>query len=95
MRRRFILIVPRLNEKTENQLLHFIGGQRLQWWHWFDNAWLIIDLEGKLDAKALGNSLNEIGISDYYVQLVPDNSFWAARLPGEKLRWMSEVWDTK
>ena len=58
MKKRFILLLNSSSPQQNEAFLAAIRAHQIVWWHWFPNAWLIVNPPGNLTAEELRDMAN-------------------------------------
>lgn len=99
MKRRFIVsITGEISKEKANDFTNYIKENKLAWWHWLSNTWLIIDSHDKIDIKMIRDKAKEIFASYNLVIEVKDGG-WAGFGPkGEDkdmFAWIKKYWSNE
>lgn len=58
--KKFIIALDNSNSEKNDKFLEYINDNNLNWWHWINNFWIVIDSEDSLTALDLRNVVYEI-----------------------------------
>jgi len=92
------LLFFRPNTVANYLALRFINANRLGWWHWLDNFWLLVDLKGELDAIRLTDKVKASfpGVHNLVIELNEAGDTWYGFGPnsGEQnmFNWLQKNW---
>ena len=99
MKKRFIIC---LNDNTtkeqDKKFIEFIKENKLGWWHWLSNTWLISDSNGKLNAPDLRSKLKEFFPNNFNMvfEFGEDQERWAGYGTKNKDKdmfdWLKKNW---
>ena len=97
MSRRFIVAVNTLTAEQEKQFAADLNNAGLDWWHWIQNFWLVIDRSNQYGAENIRNHLANImpGRFSMIMEVEPTGN-WAGFGPtGDQLsmsQWLEDSW---
>ena len=96
MRNRYIVnITGEISKEKNEAFLQFIKNNKLAWWHWLSNTWLIVDTKSKIDLVSLRDKTKEIFKADNLIIQVNDGK-WAGFGPNNEERnmftWLKNNW---
>lgn len=99
MKKRFIIGIENLNKEESLKIRDFLAKNELDWWHWIDNFWLIIDPNGTKDVMFFKENLFKI-IPPHRLLIMgtETKADWAGYGPKsdkyDMFDWLHNQWDT-
>ncbi|MEP0712983.1 hypothetical protein [Algoriphagus sp.] len=99
MKKRFIICLNESTPEQEKVFIEYIKSQKLGWWHWLTNIWLISDRNGKLDCEIIRDKAMEVFAQEYVIviELSSNHDTWAGYGPSSDkknmFKWLEENWE--
>jgi len=99
MKKRFVLGINSSTVDQDQELIKFLDLEKLDYWHWLSNMWLVVDIDGKKNASELSDSLMSIYTGENVIVLELDatSDSWSGFGPkGESknmFTWLHEKWE--
>jgi hypothetical protein len=98
MTRRYIVVVSNLNNDDARAFTAFLRANKMLWWHWIEQCWLIVDRGDDDHQKAIRDYLHELSSSKRAIVIDADFAgYWVGFGPasGEKdmFKWLKSTWD--
>jgi hypothetical protein len=98
VRKRFIVMLASATKEQNQALMAQLSG-KYGWWTWMPTAWLVIDPEGELSAKALRDltGITHPNVRKLVLEFSEDgNEAWAgygpSKPPQEMFKWIRQTW---
>ena len=97
MSRRFVVAVNTLTTEQERAFAQALSASGLDWWHWIQNIWLVIDRSDKFTPEGIRDYLNDImpGRFSLIMEVQPMGA-WAGFGPtGDQMdmgQWIKTSW---
>jgi hypothetical protein len=90
--RRFIIVTDRTTPEARNKLSTWLKEDELvAWWHWFQNAWLVVDPSDR--EPAWWRDQVQAKITPGHVMVIEaDGGSWAAYGRRKAFNWLKEQW---
>ena len=98
MKKRFVVMIETSSKEQNDSFLEWIKEERLGWWHWFQNVWLLSNSRGHLSASDIRDKLKEFyGTANTLVlELRGADDTWSGRGPKNEKRnmfkWIKSNW---
>lgn len=98
MKKRFIVLIERSTKDQNESFLSWIKGQKLSWWHWFQNVWLLSNSSGSFSAESIRDNVKEFypGANIFVEELREGEGTWAGLGPNSEERnmfsWLRRTW---
>jgi hypothetical protein len=94
MTKRFVIGTANLTSEQEDELLSYIRSNKVAWWHWFPNFWLIKDSSGILTASGLRDAVRN---ADCLVMEIDGDITWATHggknsAGNSMTNWLKKTW---
>lgn len=97
MTKKFIVVIDNSKKEQDDAFLEYIKKNNLNWWHWINNLWLLIDYSGNLSAVQLRDLLQTYYPEINCIVFEHNDEPWAGRGPGGQDRnmftWLNGTWD--
>lgn len=99
MKNRFIVCVDNSTKSQDNQFIEFLNENRLGWWHYLQNTWMIVDSSGQITITDLRDYAKEAFDNEYNMcfQLYEGEGTWSGFGPTSDNRnmfkWIRENWN--
>lgn len=96
MKRRFIVAVQGLKQEQETDFVAYLRKERLGWWHWIANTWLVTTKREDITAADLRDTLREIASPNRCIVIeVTGASRWSGtRDDKDMFDWIRSTWMT-
>ena len=92
----YIVAVSGLTDIEEREFIEFARANGMNWWHWIENIWLLIDPDERFDAARIRDKLRAMKSSKrcIVIEKNPDYETWAEFGPQEKdlFNWVKKNW---
>ena len=100
MKKRFIVLIDAKISRDEKKFLSWIKSEKLGWWHWIDNVWLLTNNKGHLQASQIRDKLHEVfGGRNLVIELTDSSDTWSGRGPKREnsnmFKWIHDNWNRK
>ena len=98
MKKRFVIIIEVSTKEQNDAFLAWIKAEKLGWWHWFQNTWLLSNPAGSLRASGIRDKLREcFGTANTLVlELKNGEDTWAGFGPKtddkDMFKWLRKNW---
>jgi hypothetical protein len=98
MKKRFVIAVNSANAAQQEALVQFFKDQKVGWWHWLSNLWLVTDSRGQLSAASIRGTLKQIlpGVHTVVLELNDEGDTWAGFGPNTEnksmFKWLKDHW---
>ncbi len=98
MKKRFVVALDSSAKSQNESFISYIKDNRLGWWHWIGNFWLLVDSSGTLTAAKLRTDLGEIyqGVNKLVLELRDNDDTWAGFGPKtenkDMFAWLKRNW---
>lgn len=98
MKKRFVLIIESSTKDQNDAFLVWVKEQRMGWWHWFQNAWLLSNPSGNLTASVIRDKAGEYfpGENTLVIELKEGEGTWSGFGPKSEKRsmfaWLKRNW---
>lgn len=99
MKKRFIVCYNNnISKEEEMNFVQFIKDNKLSWWHWISNMWLLVDSSGQMTASILRNKICELYSRNrvMVIELGEDKDTWSGfgpTKPKNMFDWVKRNWD--
>lgn len=96
--KRFIISIDSSNNAQNKALIDFIKSNKVAWWHWLENSWLIVDPAEKLTARKIRDALGKTHpkVNTLVIELRKGGDTWSGFGPAGKKRnmfdWLKNTW---
>ena len=80
MKKRFIVCYNNnIPKEEEIKFVQFAKDNKMGWWHWIDNVWLLVDYSGQMTAPILRDKVCKLhsGSRVIIIELAEDKDTWA------------------
>lgn len=101
MKKRFIICVNNSTKEQENNFVEFLKSQKVGWWHWLSNTWLISDNNGKTNASYWRDHSRDVFENEniLVIEINNEKDTWSGFGPStdEKnmFKWLHDNWKKK
>lgn len=98
MKKRFVVLIESSSEEQNNSFLSWIRQERLGWWHWFQDAWLLSDPTGDQTAISVRDKVWECfpGSNTLVIELGEGEGTWSGFGPKSEKKdmfsWIRKNW---
>ncbi len=98
MKKRFIICINKSTKEQENNFVKFINNEKVGWWHWLSNTWLISDSNGKTSASYWRDNVTAIFDQEHVLvfELGNDRDTWSGFGPtsgdNNMFKWIKDHW---
>ncbi len=100
-KKRFIVSLNEATEAQQSAFIKYLDANNLNWWHWINNTWYIIDNTGRRNSKDIGAMVLPIFPNVFFiVSDVPQGDYWWGYGPNNEVdpkqnmfKWLWESWD--
>ncbi|MBP6739569.1 MAG: hypothetical protein KA146_06245 [Leptospiraceae bacterium] len=98
MKKRFIVCVTGSTDEEDMTFINFIKDNKLGWWHWISNVWLIVDSHGVFSVSELRDYVKEIFSGEHLlvIELNEQGDTWAGFGPATESKnmfdWIKKSW---
>jgi hypothetical protein len=93
MTRRYVVAVEEMTKPQEEEFLAYIRSERMGWWHWISNFWLLIDRHDAVTASAIRDKLREISEPSRCLVMQVDHITWSGMRNDPKMfEWIKSTW---
>src|SRR5579871_1603340 len=94
MIRRFVISVDAEMPDEQARITDYFKVQGLQYWHWLQHQWLVVDYQDKWNVISLRNALNKLAPTrnNFVIQIKEDWNWMAMHVPKEAIDWINEHW---
>ena len=98
MIRHFVILVDsEITVQQRNALTQRFKSLASAWWHWIDNAWLILDKNDQLTCRSLRNIVTATapGVNTLVLQITPTtwSGFGPSNPQSNMFTWLSDTWN--
>jgi hypothetical protein len=93
MPRRIVILVDDSDRLTRNRITEALRDSSAAWWHWFQDAWLVVDPEDRSLSfwRDLVLGLSPGGTRILVLPVDPTGG-WSAVAPEEARAWLHGTW---
>jgi hypothetical protein len=88
---RFVVIAKAPPAPVKNRISEKLRELEVGWWHWYQDAWLIVDREDR-PSTWWRDRLREWGLRQFIVFQVPAGARWSAFGKKEYSEWLHRNW---
>ena len=98
MKKRFIVCISDFTKDKDVKFIEFIRNNRLGWWHWLPNTWLLSDPNGKLSVKQIRDQVRQIYDNEHVLVIEINNvgDTWSGFGPSSEqknmFKWIKNNW---
>ncbi|WP_288786062.1 hypothetical protein [uncultured Bacteroides sp.] len=98
MKKRFIVCYNNnIPKEEEIKFVQFAKDNKMGWWHWIDNVWLLVDYSGQMTAPILRDKVCKLhsGSRVIIIELAEDKDTWAGfgpATPKNMFDWVKRNW---
>ena len=98
MTKRFVVLLGSATKDQDDAFLNFIKSNRLGWWHWFPNSWLLKKLNSDIGASDLRDAARDIygRANNLVIELNDNEDTWSGFGPKtenkDMFHWIRENW---
>ena len=98
MKKRFVVIIENSTKEQNDSFLEWIRGEKVGWWHWFQNVWLLSNVGGDLTSKGVRDKVREFfpGANTLVLELRENEGTWSGFGPvgGKRnmFAWLKKSW---
>ncbi|MDP9524256.1 hypothetical protein [Pseudomonas putida] len=99
MKKRFVVMIDSSTDEQNNEFLKWVKKEKVGWWHWINNSWLISNRSGHLSAGTIRDKITEIfpGENTLVIELSEGEGTWSGYGPtkegNDMFRWIKENWN--
>lgn len=98
MKKRFIIAANFLTPDQERKFARYLAENKLSWWHWVKNYWLVVDKTSNLSCKKFRGEIKKIiGSTSVLVMEISGVNAWAGSVDSsstsETFDWLDKVWN--
>jgi len=69
MRNKFVILVDSSNKLRDKKFADFLRNSSFGWWHWLNNAWLVVDGSGEMTLSELKDKVKSRFPKDRFIIL--------------------------
>lgn len=98
MKKRFILSLDSSTTEQDELFEKFVDENGLDWWHWLNNLWLLVDPKGNFSASEIRDEANRIypHVNKLVLEIRSDDDTWSGFGPSkpekDMFKWIKENW---
>ena len=98
MKKRFVVCYSdNIPKEKEMHFIQFIKDNKLGWWHWISNMWLLVDSSGQMTASILRDKICKLYSENrvMVIELDGDRDTWAGfgpTQPKNMFDWIKQNW---
>ena len=89
--RRIIVIKDQAPVESRNKLSDWIKTQRVGWWHWFQQAWLLTDPQDR-PVSWWRDQIRDLLDKEFVLVIDADGGTWSAFAKSESFDWFKKNW---
>lgn len=99
MKKRFIILLDSTDDAQNKALIEWIKENKLGWWHWFQNSWLLASHSGNWTAGKIRDKLCEFfpGANILVFELNEGEGSWSGfgptKEPKDMFGWLRKNWE--
>jgi hypothetical protein len=96
--KRFVVLVQSATKGQDDAFLGYIKANKLSWWHWLPNSWLLKGINTELKAANIRDAAREAftGAHIFVIELNEDGDTWSGFGPKTERRnmfaWIHKSW---
>ena len=101
MKKRFVVALGSSTSQQNEAFKEYIRTQRVGWWHWLPNVWLLSNPNGTLSAKKLRDDLKTLypRIYSLVLELSDGEDTWSGFGPTTEgrhmFKWLHDNWGSE
>jgi hypothetical protein len=93
MTRRYAVAVEGMTKQQEEEFIAYLREERMPWWHWIENVWLLVDRRDTITASAIRDKLRDIAHPHRCLVMQVEPKSWSGVRDDEKMfNWLKLVW---
>lgn len=93
MTRRFVISAMEISTEDEKNFIEYLRTNRLGWWHWLNNFWLIVDKHDNITAANLRDELKKYSGFRRGIVMQVEKVTWAGFRDDPKMfDWVKSTW---
>lgn len=98
MKKRFIICIDKSTKEQDLFFIEYLKTNKVAWWHWLSNTWLVSNTSGQLTASGLRDKLKEIFTGEHTLvfEITATNDTWAGFGPQSDSKnmfaWLKTNW---
>jgi len=98
MKNRFIVVLNESTSEQDKEFIKYIKSEKIGWWHWIDNLWMLRTTNEKISAQSLRDKIGEIypSVRIMVFELGEKRDTWSGRGPKTEEKnmftWIKKNW---
>jgi hypothetical protein len=94
----FVVAMADMDDKQSLEVTN-IFKDKVGWWHWINNFWLVIDTRDQLSCVSIRDELSKVAPGVRKIVLEVEPVTWAgagpSTPPNDMFDWIKKSWETK
>lgn len=101
MKKRFVVALASSTSQQNEAFKDYIRANRIGWWHWLPNVWLLSNPSGSLSAPKIRDELKTVypGVHVLVVELSDSGDTWSGFGPTTEgkhmFKWLHDNWKSE
>ena len=101
IRKRYIVAISKRTLEEDQTFIAFLKDEKVGWWHWMDNLWLITTSKEHFTASYIRDKIIELYESDriLVIELKDGKDTWSGKGPNSEdknmFKWLKTAWKRK
>lgn len=98
MKKRYIILLDSSTDAENKELIEWIKTEKLGWWHWFQNSWLLASHSNRWTAAMIRDKLCEVfpKANNLVFELKEGEGTWSGfgpnKEPKDMFDWIRKNW---
>lgn len=96
MSKMFVVGINNMTNDEAKQFINYIRDQKLAWWHWINNFWLLVDAYDTMSCSEIRDKLNLISHGKRNLVLEVSPKTWSGFGPNsankDMFKWIKNQW---
>jgi hypothetical protein len=96
MKRRYVICIDDATAEQENKVTAFLKENKVGWWHWIKNIWLVYDNTDKWPTAGTlrAQITSAVPGPTFLIILLDEGNGWSGYGPPKMYEWIHKNWDS-